>query len=140
MWSITYGTTLLRAGLIVNNPRAVYGGLASDGMPVSTSWEDALMSNGRYPIWRQDRDVNGYQTLWDTGRFHVGASLRLILLRASDPLEEPRHIAMSMVMPTLWRVHTLYAQPQPGTGHMAEVEPMSVMSSLAAMIRAPEAA
>ena len=129
-----YKDTLAEAGLVVVDSFGVRGGRAADGLLVSTTWTDIVLPNGRRPIWDGKRGVNDYALLWRDGAFRQGGLVRLLLLKcAPDAVEsavhlDVRRIVGSMILPTLWRIVTVHAEPQPVTLHRAELLPTEIPS------------
>jgi hypothetical protein len=113
---------LVAAGVETGTARGFWGGIATDGTIVVTAWTDQNDGNGRFDIWRPSTNHGGLKTAWELGNIHVGAEVRVILLRQRGnvpPGEEGRSVAAAALMPGKWRVVAM----RPGEG--AKVEPLS---------------
>ena len=85
------------------------------------SFGKLLDGKGRFYISRPETDHGGLKTAWQVGNIHVGAEVRLILVRQRGdvPLGEPgRRVNAAALMAGKWRVVEML-----GERHQAVIEP-----------------
>jgi len=113
--STKYLDALNAAGVETRTARGFWGGVASDGTIVVTSWTDANDGNGRFYLWRPKTNHGGLRTQWEVGNIRTGTEVRLILLeqRGRLPIGEPgRSVACAYQMPAKWRVVEIVADKE----------------------------
>jgi hypothetical protein len=108
-WPIfgTFVDQLNAAGVQTNSARGFWGGVTPEGQVVATAWINSLMGECRFPIYRPERNQGGYREAWDSGRVHVGALIRLIVVRSMPGQWEkglPKTVKNAALMPGLWRI------------------------------------
>lgn len=102
-----YLDVLNAAGVQTGSARGFWGGVATDGQIVVTSWVDANDGAGRFYISRPKTNHGGLKTQWEVGNIQAGTEVHLILLRQRGNLslgEGSRVVADAVLMPGKWRV------------------------------------
>lgn len=95
------------AGVQTKGARGFWGGVTPEGELVVTSWIDANDGNGRFYISRPETDHGGLKTAWEVGNIHIGAEIRLILVRQRGNLAlgiPGRTVKDAALLPMKWHV------------------------------------
>ncbi len=118
---------LNQSGTLIGNARGCWGGRATDGTPVVTTWTDHVSDagNGQCRIWKPQTNHGGLRDLWDNGAIHPGARVRVIQVRAVQvrPRGFAREIADARLLPGYWRVVLPPHVPPGETETIAIIEP-----------------
>jgi hypothetical protein len=85
---------LQAAGVETRTARRFWGGVTPEGEIVVTSWTDGNDGKGRFYIWRPETNHGGLKTAWQVGNIHVGAEVRMILVRqrGNVPIDKPGRV------------------------------------------------
>ena len=92
---------LKAAGVQTDSARGFWGGVTPDGDIVVTAWIDERDEHGRFVIWRPKTNHGGLKIAWEVGNIHVGAEVRVILVR---PRGKTRTVSDAALTPGKWRI------------------------------------
>jgi hypothetical protein len=120
---------LRAAGVETKNAHGFWGGVTPEGEIVVTSWIDNHDGNGRFAISRPLTNHGSLKTAWEIGNIHVGAEVRMILVRqrGNIPLgEDGRTVKDAALLAGKWRVVKMVADRE---AHVEELPSFDVVPS-----------
>ena len=115
---------LQAAGVETKNARGFWGGVSPEGGIVVTSWTDRHDGNGRFFIKRPETNHGGLKTAWEVGNIHVGAEVRMILVRQRGDIpagQLGRTVKDAALLAGKWRVVKMVVPDRGGAGRRIAV-------------------
>ncbi|CAN1521540.1 hypothetical protein MCEMSEM23_01102 [Rhabdaerophilaceae bacterium] len=96
-------------GTVTESARGFWGGMTGDGTLVVTAWDDSGRGDKSYYEFKRPRRTNGgLQAAWDDGRVSIGAEVKLIIIKPSDPAvpygARGRKVKSATLMPGKWLI------------------------------------